>query len=119
MIDDAGMARFIQHYDSLEDPELRAELLAAYGIHPTVLASWRRVLAKRAQDSGPASPAPSARQSRPVERPVRRHDRSVRRPHAPRRSGGPRSYQVVRARREYHRRTPRTIVVTITITLEG
>lgn len=105
--DDAWMAWFIKEYDSLEDPDLRAELLTGHGIHPQVLASERRRLARLTRASHteqtttpPVSPAP-------------RTSRATRRPTTPRSAGRPRTYhQVTRTRRI--RTTGRTVTITTT-----
>ncbi|WP_069172946.1 hypothetical protein [Streptomyces griseus] len=104
--DDAWMARIIREYDKTEDPDLRTELLACHGIHPQVLASARRRLARRPQ-------TPATKQAVAPSVPlVTRTVRAKRRPTTPRRAGAPRTYRVTHTRRV---RTPgQTVTVTTT-----
>lgn len=105
--DDAWMAWFIGEYDNLEDPGLRAELLTCHGIHPQILASERRRLARLTQTSH------AEQTTTPPVSPVPRTSRATRRPTTPRRAGRPRTYhQVTRTRRI--RATGRTVTITTT-----
>ncbi|MFC8260626.1 hypothetical protein ACFUNF_24180 [Streptomyces sp. NPDC057291] len=107
---DDWMARFIKEYDNTEDPDLRAELLMCHGIHPDLLASERRRLARRKKMSS------TERSTAPSEPRVRRTSRATRRPTTPRRAGSPHTYQVIRTRRI--RMTGRTVtVMTTTVTV--
>ncbi|MEU1211373.1 hypothetical protein ABZ424_02710 [Streptomyces sp. NPDC005790] len=107
--DDAWMAWFIKEYDDLEDPDLRAELMTCHSIHPEVLASERRRLARLTQTSCTERTIPP-----PVSPPVPRTSRATRRPATPRRRAGrPRTYhQITRTRRI--RTTGRTVTITTT-----
>ncbi|WLQ33978.1 hypothetical protein P8A18_11235 [Streptomyces castrisilvae] len=107
--DDAWMTRFIREYDALEDPDLRAELLACHGIHPQVLAAERRRLTR-------PSTAPTEQVATPSDPAVRRTSRATRRPATPRRAGRPRSYQVTRSTRRIHTAGGTVTVVTTTVT---
>ncbi|MGW7249116.1 hypothetical protein [Streptomyces decoyicus] len=111
MIDDeAWMAWFVEEYDNTEDPDLRVELLRCHVIHPEVLASARRRLARRAQIP------PTEQTTTPSVSPVPRTTRATRRPTTRRRSGGPRTYQVTRTRRiRRTRRTVTTVTTTVTV----
>ncbi|MFC8590821.1 hypothetical protein [Streptomyces atroolivaceus] len=104
--DDAWMAWFIKKYDDLDDPDLRADLLTHHGIHPQVLASARRRLARRTQTSH------TEQRTTPPVSPAPRTSRATRRPTTPRRVGRPRTYQVTRTRRI--RTTGRTVTITTT-----
>ncbi|WP_329033215.1 hypothetical protein OIE71_11600 [Streptomyces sp. NBC_01725] len=105
---DDWMAWFIKEYDNMEDPDLRAELLMCHGIHPSVLASERRRLARRKKFS------PAEQATTPS---VPRTSRATRRPTTPRRSGGPRTYQVTRTRRiRKAGRTVTSVTTTVTVT---
>ncbi|MFF3122383.1 hypothetical protein ACFVRD_08410 [Streptomyces sp. NPDC057908] len=108
--DDAWMAWFIKEYDNLEDPELRAELLTCHGIHPQVLASERRRLARLTTSHTEQTTTP------PVS-PVPHTSRATRRPTTPRRAGRPRTYQVTRNTRRVHTNGRTTTVVTTTVTV--
>lgn len=105
--DDAWMAWFIREYDNLEDPDLRTELLTCHGIHPQVLASERRRLARRTQTSHTEQTAT------PPVSPVPRTSRATRRPITPRRTGRPRTYHQVTRTRGI-RTTGRTVTITTT-----
>ncbi|MFS0695831.1 hypothetical protein [Streptomyces nitrosporeus] len=111
--DDDRMIRFIRKYDSLEDPELRAEFLACHGIHPQVLAAERRRLAR----SPRPTTAPTEQVATPSDPPVRRVSRATRRPTTPRHAGRPRTYQVTRSTRRVHTNGRTTTVVTTTVTV--
>ncbi|MFC9285190.1 hypothetical protein [Streptomyces sp. NPDC057052] len=110
--DEAWMAWFIKEYDNTEDPALRAELLMCHGVHPQVLASERRRLARRAQSQ------PTERTTTPFVRPVPRTSRATRRPTTPRRADSPRTYQVKVTRTKRIRTAKGTAtVVTVTTTV--
>ncbi len=108
--------KFITQYDSLEDPDLRAEFLLCHGIHGQELASMRRRLAERAQ-AGPTEQAPPSDPSvSRSPRPAPRRCRSIRRPVTRRRdSGSPRATPATSYSRK-PRATRRTVVVTTTTT---
>ncbi|MDX3524431.1 hypothetical protein [Streptomyces scabiei] len=109
--DETWMAWFIKKYDNTEDPDLRAELLMCHGIHPQVLASERRRLARRAQSQ------PTEQTTTPFVPPVPRRSRATRRPTTPRRAGSPRTYQIKVTRTKKIRSAKRTAtIVTVTTT---
>ncbi|WP_406513211.1 hypothetical protein OG851_33905 [Streptomyces sp. NBC_00161] len=114
MIDDeAWMTRFIKEYDSMQDPELRAELLMRHGIHPELLSSWRRRLARNRQT--PATTQETTPSVSPQRR-IRRTSRATRRPTTPRSAaGGSRTYQIT-LKRIIRRSRRTTTVVTKTVT---
>lgn len=96
--DEAWMAWFIREYDNTEDPDLRAELLMCHGIHPQVLASERRRLARHAQSQ------PTEQTTTPFVPPVPRRSRSTRRPATP---GAPVAPAPTRSRSPAPRRSAR------------
>ncbi|MFD7874521.1 hypothetical protein ACFV5G_10500 [Streptomyces sp. NPDC059766] len=103
---DARMAWFIKRYDALEDPELRAELLMCHGIHPEVLASWRRRLARIDKFTPTEQVTTRSTCSVPW------YPRSTRR----RSTRGPRTYPTAPAGRRIRCYTGRTVVTTVTTT---
>ncbi|GBQ03665.1 hypothetical protein SSP531S_51400 [Streptomyces spongiicola] len=108
--------KFITQYDSLEDPDLRAEFLLCHDIHDQELASMRRRLAKRAQAGSTEQAPPSGPSASRAPRPARRPCRSIRRPVTRRRdSGSPRTTPAVSSGRKT-RATRRTVVITTTTT---
>ncbi|MER5468840.1 hypothetical protein [Streptomyces sp. NPDC002685] len=112
--DEAWMAWFIKEYDKTEDPDLRAELLMCHGIHPQILASERRRLARRAQ-SQPTEQQTTTPFVPHVPRTFR--TRATRRPTTPRRVGGPRTYRIkVTRTKKIHTAKRTATVVTVTTT---
>ncbi|MFJ1543567.1 hypothetical protein [Streptomyces sp. NPDC088246] len=112
---DDWMARFIKEYDDMEDPDLRAELLMCHGIHPEVLASERRRIARRKKmSSTEQTTTPSVPRRLPR---ARRTSRAIRRPSTPRRAGSPHAYQVTRTRTIRTTRGTKTVVTTTVTTV--
>ncbi|MCX4772359.1 hypothetical protein OG322_23980 [Streptomyces sp. NBC_01260] len=110
--DDAWMSWFIRKYDELDDPELQAELLTCHGIHPQVLATERRRLARLSHTT-----ARTESVATPSDPPVRRASRVTRRPTTPRRAGRPRTYQVTRSTRRVRTNGRTVTIVTTTVTV--
>ncbi len=110
-------AKLIAQYESLEDPDLRAEFLLCHGIHREELAAMRR-RAKRARPGSTQETATPSDCAVPRSlRAERRRCRSARRPLTRRReSRNPRTSPVVLGTGRKARPARRTVVTTVTTT---